>query len=369
MRAKCLYIYNSPSDMWNSCWRISVIIDIDMMDRLVQLANDYGLVAMGVAPAIDEVRQVYDWAESVVVGAVSYLGPETDCVDNAHSGLVARVARGADYHNVLRDKLTRLAEVLKSEGARAEVCVDTCPLPERKLAVLAGIAWRGKSGNVFVEGCGSFVALGEIITDLKLPACEPLDVDRCAACDRCMRACPTGAIIAPHTINQERCLSRVNQISGVVPVEFRRLMANRIYGCDVCQEVCLQNAGIRPVSPEFAEAMPPGAHPDPLSLITLSSREFKQELKRSSIGWIGRTRIRRNAAIAAGNLKYQAAVPALREMLKDENPILRVTSAWALGEIGSSDAVSALKAAQANEKDLSVIEEIRTALSKWQEDL
>lgn len=315
------------SPVWYHC--------VVMVDVLRKTGKDVGLAAVGVAPAIDEVRAVFPWARSVVCAAICYLPPEEAPADDQPRGLVARFARGADYHTVMRAKLEPLADAVRSAGGRAEVCVDTAPIPERKLAVLAGIAWRGWNGNVFVEGCGSWAALGEAVTDLDLPASEALTIDRCADCGRCMRKCPTGAITEPYVVDRSRCLSAITQASGSIPKEMRRKLANRIYGCDVCQEVCPQNARVKPSAPEFSEHCFPGAHPELIPLISLGPREFRERVKNSSIGWIGRTRIRRNAAIAAGNLKAREAETALREMFEDENPVLHESAEWALGEVGS----------------------------------
>ena len=161
-------------------------------------------------------------------------------------------------------------------------------------------------------------------------------------------------------MDKSRCLSALTQCSGSIALEFRKAIGNRIYGCDICQEVCPQNARVRPQSPEFASDVFPGANPELIPLIDLSPSDFRNNVKNSSIGWIRRTRIRRNAAIAAGNNKCEAAVPALARMLDDENPMLRGTAAWALGEIGSASARNALESARIREES----EEIAAALSK-----
>ncbi len=336
-----------------------------MIDQLRELANKLEIAALGVAPAIPEVLEPFAWARSVIVCAVCYLPPEKVIDDDVPRGRVARFAQSADYHEVLRAKLERLAEVIRSQypDTRLEICVDTCPIPERRLAVLGGIAWRGKSGNVFVEDCGSYAALGEIVTDLPLPVSEPLLDDRCGDCELCLRACPTGALTAPYTVDTTRCLSALTQVSGPVPRKLRNNLEDRIYGCDICQQVCPQNECIRPGSVEFAQDLFPGPCPELISLIALTPEQYRDKVKNSSIGWIRRTRIRRNAAIAAGNLRCEAAVPALAQMLSDENALLRAVAAWALGKMDSPEAVQALKNAAATERDETVVEEIRAALS------
>ncbi len=279
-----------------------------------------------------------------MAAAVSYLPPEPDADSNVPGGdrgLVARVARGADYHPVMRGKLSEVAARLlgRYPNARLKICVDTTPLPERRLSVLAGVGWLGRNCCIYTGEGGSWVALGEIVTDLDLPAPEPLaSVDRCGDCRRCIDACPTGAIWdcgegCRAVFDGSRCLSRLTQASGIIPTRMRRALGNRIYGCDICQEVCPQNAGVRPSTPEFAKAMFPGAHPELIPLITISPDEFGSTVQPSSIGWIRRRRIRRNAVIAAGNLKCMAAVSLLEKTLQDQDANLSAYARWASREI------------------------------------
>jgi len=303
-----------------------------ILTYLRKIGAKVGLRAVGIAPVTDEVRAVFPWAESVICAAICYLPPESKPEDDKPRGLVARIARSSDYHQVLRGKLECLAEVIREEGGRTEVCVDTIPIPERKLAVLGGIGWRGWNGNVFVEGCGSWAALGEIVTNVRLPLSRPLEIDRCSNCGRCIRNCPTRAIVKPYLVDASRCLSQITQRPGNIPTDLRKLIGNRIYGCDVCQEVCPQNMGVKPTVPEFAEDRFPGGWPEIVPLIRLNNREFRDVVKPSSIGWIGRTRIRRNAVIAAGNLRCEEAIAVLQEITNNDNPIISDCARWALAE-------------------------------------
>lgn len=339
------------------------------IDMLKQLGRDIGLQSIGITRATDEVRELFPWAESVIVTAISCLPPEKPLIDDKPRGLVARFARSRDYHLIMRSKLGALLTALQGSdsGLQAEICVDTTPIPERKLAVLAGIAERGKNGNVFVNGCGSYAVLGEIVLDRQYNLDEaPVDMHftGCADCSRCMTSCPTSAITAPGVVESSRCISQLTQIGGIIPYGFRGAIGNRLYGCDICQEVCPRNSSLAPCSPDFTEDTFPGADPEIIPLINLDPADFKNKVKDSSIGWIRRTRIRRNAIIAVGNLRSHEAAGPLVEILTCENQTLRATAAWALGEISSTSAIQALNRALKHENDHLVLEEIRASLAK-----
>ncbi len=316
---------------------------LEIIDKLRYKAHQLGLAAVGIAPAIDEVRSVYDWSRCAICAAISYLPPEQTQPNGAHFGLVARIAQGADYHKVMRQKLTALAEVISTEQpcARIEICVDTSPLPERRLAVCAGIGQRGKNGCLFVNGYGSWVALGEIITDVPLRhdilQRHTQGFEQCGTCTRCIDACPTNAIVAPGVIDRSKCLSALTQQSTSIPIELRGAMSNRIYGCDICQDACPKNSSIRPTNQEFAQSAFPGQYPDLIPLIALSQAEYIKDIAQSSIGWIRRTRIRRNAALAAGNLACNDAIGPLEQMLSEQNAMLSETAKWAIEKIYGSN--------------------------------
>lgn len=270
------------------------------VSELADVARQEGIQAIGVAPVIPEVADLYPWAASVLCAAVSHLPPEERDPGDVPRGLVARFARSADYHVVVRSRLAELANGLHLR--RYEICVDTTPLPERKLALLSGIGWIGRNGCVFVDGYGSYVSLGEIVTDLELPSSVTKAEVLCGGCRLCVDACPAGALKADGRFDRSRCISHLTQAGGEIPARMKRLMGRRIYGCDVCQEVCPHNAGLPPVNSEFAQQCFPGAYPELAPLIGISRSDFERTVRPSSIGWIGRSRLRRNAQIAADNI-------------------------------------------------------------------
>jgi epoxyqueuosine reductase len=248
---------------------------------------------------------------------------------------VSRYALGRDYHKVLRNALQGLADdIVERVGPMGyRVFVDSGPVLEKALARKAGIGWVGKHTNLIAREAGSYFFIGEILTDLPLPVDEPVSA-HCGTCSACIPACPTGAITAPHQLDARRCISYLTiELSGTIPVELRRMMGNRIYGCDDCQLVCPWN--------KFARA---AAHPDfkvrhrldasRLSeLFGWTEEDFLARTEGSAIRRIGHERWLRNIAVALGNapstVENLAALQARRE---DASELVREHVQWALAE-------------------------------------
>ena len=227
---------------------------------------------------------------------------------------VSRYALGRDYHKVLRSKLQTLCDRAQAMvgplGHR--VFTDSAPVLEKALARNAGLGWIGKHTNLIDRNSGSYFFLGEIYLDLALPADAPATA-HCGTCTACMPACPTGAIVAPYRLDARRCISYLTiELSGAIPVEFRRAIGNRIYGCDDCQIACPWNKFARPTaSPEFAVRH--GLDDAQLvALFAWSETEFLEKTAGSPIRRIGYERWLRNIAVALGNAP---ATPALLQAL------------------------------------------------------
>jgi epoxyqueuosine reductase len=278
---------------------------------------------------------------------------------------MSRSAWGEDYHKVLRDRLERLESWLRERvpDLRAESMVDTGELSDRAVAERAGIGWSAKNCSIISPELGSWMYLGEMITNLPLPPDEPV-TDGCGTCTKCIDACPTGAIVAPGQLNAQRCISFVTQTKGMVTDEMMRKIGNRLYGCDTCQIVCPENRGKNWTrQPEF--------HPDPelakpllVPLLDMGNKEFKSRYGHTSSAWRGRKPIQRNAVIALGNFKEASAIPDLvRVLTEDPRPVLRGTAAWALGRIGGETAMEALNRASRTEQDEDAMEAIQTAIN------
>jgi len=307
-------------------------------------------------------------AKSLIAIAVPYLSPAKAhpmCGD-VPRGIVSRYAWGRDYHSVLKEKIDAIARFLAARvdfPLQFRSSVDTGPLVDRAVAVQAGIGWFGKNACVYVPGAGSWVFLGEMVTNVPLRPDPPVSRS-CGTCDKCVRACPTGAIERPFWINPHKCLSYITQMPGMIPKEFRRPMGRRLWGCDICQAVCPWNWEAEPQgAPEFEPDPELGVRPALIPLLTMTNSQFRKWFGPTAMGWRGKKIIQRNACICLGNIKDPRAVPPLADRLfTDARPVIRASAAWALGEIGGDEARSSLERALKTESDEMVLGEIRDAL-------
>ena len=282
-------------------------------------------------------------------------------------GRISRYAQGQDYHKVMEPRLRRLAGFLLGRGARvARYYVDTGPVIDRAAARRAGLGWYGKNTLIITNhGYGSWVFLGEILTDLPLPPDAPADGD-CGRCRLCLDACPTGAIVAPYLVDARRCISYLTiEHRGPIPQELRPLMGDHVFGCDICQVVCPHNTKTAArMHPEFASRSGPGARPELLPLLNITEEEFRRRFSGSPVKRTRRRGLRRNVAVALGNLGDPAAVPELVQALGDDtDPLVRGHAAWALGRIGTEAARAGLRGRLEREQDTGVREEITLALA------
>lgn len=284
-------------------------------------------------------------------------------------GRVSNYAWSSDYHLRIYGLLTSIAGVIDAAagGPVTAIACDTRPLAERALAAHSGLGWIGKHTNLIASALGSFVFLGEIVTTLELPADMP-SRKTCGACVRCVDACPTRALRGDYTIDANLCISDLTQRTDSIPRAMRPLVADWVWGCDICQTVCppTQQAGERG-SRKDAPVDAQAARPSLIELLHLRSGEFKRRYRRTAMGWRGAAVLRRNAAVALGNALDRSAVGALVESLRrDPHSMVRGHVAWALGRIGSPDAIQALRDRYVIERDEDVRREIRAALEPFE---
>jgi epoxyqueuosine reductase len=341
----------------------------NLAERLGEKARELGFCAFGIAPAAaapESGKRLRQWLDSGAHGDMIWMAetaerrtspkalwPEvrsvialgmsyTPAVDplalaaRPEIGRISVYAQGGDYHDLVKKALKAIARWLVGEAAEGEcglkVFVDTAPVMEKPLAEAAGLGWQGKHTNLVSRTDGSWLFLGAIYTDLELEAAPAPHPVRCGSCTACLDACPTRAFPAPFRLDARRCISYLTiEHKGPIPHEFREAIGNRIYGCDDCLAVCPWN--------RFAEAaranrafLPRAelAAPALADLLALDEASFRKVFAGSPIKRIGRDRMVRNAAIAAGNSGLAELAPVLDRLARDDDPVVAEAASWAL---------------------------------------
>jgi epoxyqueuosine reductase len=347
-----------------------------------------------VARRLDPRRAVPELKSALVVAHDYGSGEEQS--DDPARGIIARYARGRDYHKVIRKRLLSVLAGLEAHVGRelplARACVDTAPVLERELARRAGLGWFGRNTMILHPRRGSYFFLGVLLLELDLAEDEPFAADRCGTCDACVDACPTGALLgrdangAP-VMDARRCISYLTiEHRGPIPVELRPLIGNRVFGCDICQECCPYTrkfsrpsseptfASRGPADPPFGVQPEAGAsrpHPGTRSpsLIALLETALDEVAwdsfsRGSAIRRSGRAGFARNVCVGLGNWGSPAAVPVLSRALSDLEPLVRAHAAWALGMIATPQSLERLQESREAEADPLVLTEMDVALGR-----
>lgn len=347
-------------------------------DWLEDAARRHGLDALGVAPADDDPalkarlaaflesghhgdmlwlearsderaspRTLWPAVRSVIMLGLSY-APHLDPLRHAAQpqvGVISVYAQGQDYHDVFKRRLKALArEMVTAFRGDVKVFVDTAPVMEKPLAARAGLGWQGKHTNVVSRKHGSWLFLGAIYTTLEIAPDAP-HADRCGRCTACQTACPTDAFPSPYTLDARRCISYLTiEHKGPIPHEFRRVIGNRIYGCDDCLAVCPWN--------KFAQASREAAFAPRAELIAplladllgLDDTAFRAVFAGSPIKRTGRDRFLRNVLITAGNSADPSLLPKVTGLLNDASPLVRGAAVWAASQLLDREPLQALAA-------------------------
>ena len=319
-------------------------------------------------PLKADVRQLLTEAKSVISLAMNYytLDPPKALTDDPARGQISRYAWGDDYHDVIRQRLSALVDSIKQTAEtelKTRVCVDTAPIIEREYAQKAGIGWIGKNTNLIHWRSGSWYFLAEILINLDLETDTLAPRGSCGTCTRCIEACPTDAIIQPNLLDSRLCISYLTiELKESIPKPLRPKMGNLIFGCDICQEVCPWNSKAVPTDEPAFHPREGNLTPQLLSLIGMTQQEFSRRFKGSPIKRAKRRGFLRNVLVAIGNWGAPRAVPALKDALTDDEPLVRSHAAWALGKIGGDTAKQILQTQLTVETDQEVITEIHDAL-------
>jgi epoxyqueuosine reductase len=287
--------------------------------------------------------------------------------DDPSRGIVASYAWGADYHDVMLPRLGQLAALasdITGQPSAYRAYVDTGPLLERELGARAGLGFVGKNTNLIHPRLGSWLFLGEILLTVELPVDPNVPAGgTCGRCWHCLEACPTGAFPQAGVLDARRCISYLTiELKGPIPRDLREMMGNRIFGCDICQEVCPWNQRFaRPTAEPAFQPRPDNVAPRLLGLMDLDEATFRQRFQGSPIWRTRRRGLLRNVAVALGNWGDPLAVPALVRALSDAEPLIRGHSAWALGRIEGQQSRRALVQHLALEDDPWVRQELELA--------
>ncbi len=283
---------------------------------------------------IDPSLQLTDVKTIISLGFNYDTGFKPDKPIDTPRGRLSRFALVKDYHIVISSKLKKICQLIadKIPGVKYKYFVDTGPLLERAIAYRAGLGFFGHNNCFTNLNKGSYFFLGEILLNIKLFPSSRDKQEKCLECNRCLAACPSGALIAPYSLDYKVCLSYISQSKDIIPVNSRSLLADQLYGCDICQEVCPFNSKeALPVNKEFLfSACQP--YPELLPLLQMSSKNFKKEFQDTSFFWRGRTTLQRNAIIILGNLKSEEGIPYLKRAMQDPRPEIRAYAAWSLAE-------------------------------------
>jgi epoxyqueuosine reductase len=308
-------------------------------------------------------------AQSIISVGISYMVKDDDLEgpEGRPIGRIARYARGKDYHKFMKSRLQEMVLILSdriSRHVRGRIFVDDGPMLDRAAAVRGGLGWYGKNTNILSSSHGSWILLGEIITDLELEPDRRV-LKSCGTCNICIEACPTQAIIAPYVLDNTRCISYLTiENRGVIPLEFRSHMSDWVFGCDICQEVCpvnLKASHSREVS--FYGDNRSVAIVDLIELLGMTENDFHSRFAGTPVMRAKRVGMQRNACVALGNLGDVVAVPALIRILDKGDLMVRQHAAWALGAIGGSDAMAALRGAMLEQTVPEVLGEVSSAIS------
>ena len=283
-------------------------------------------------------RVLWPDVRAIIMLGMNY-GPATDplaTLDDAGAANISVYARHRDYHDVVKGKLKELASWLARAGGdqtAVKVFVDTAPVMEKPLAEAAGLGWQGKHTNLVSRGHGSWLFLGSVFTTLPLPP-DAREADHCGSCRACLDVCPTAAFPAPYRLDARRCISYLTiEHKGQIPLEFRRAIGNRVYGCDDCLAVCPWNKWAQAAREAKLQARADLVAPRINDWLALDDAGFRALFAGSPVKRLGWTRFMRNLLIAAGNSGDRALTAAVGTRLADPSPLVRDAAAWALGEL------------------------------------
>ncbi|MGE5123422.1 MAG: tRNA epoxyqueuosine(34) reductase QueG [Acidobacteriaceae bacterium] len=317
-------------------------------------------------------RAILPECSSVLVLGVRYPAPPRLKLEEAQSqpprGIIAAYAWGEDYHLSLPKRLRSLVAFIESQVGHPvpnRWYTDSGPLLERELGQRAGLGWIGKNTCLINPALGSYFLLAEILLGIELEPDQPFGMDRCGTCQRCITACPTGCILPDRTLDARRCISYLTiELKGPISTELRPSMGSRVFGCDICQQVCPWNRFAARTADAAFITRQGESQVDLLEEMRITPEEYNDRYRRSPVKRAKRTGYLRNIAVALGNSHGSGFVDMLEEALVNEQePLVRLHVAWSLGQAGGARAGQALKKGLMVENDPLVRAEIQASLA------
>jgi len=305
------------------------------------------------------------WPEvrSIIILGMNY-GPKSDPIADLKQktrGNISVYAHNRDYHDLIKGRLKELAGILaRHGGAKVKVFVDTAPVMEKPLAQSAGIGWQGKNTILTSRRFGSWLFLGAIFTDMQLPPNQEHE-ENCGSCTACLDVCPTNAFPAPFRLDARKCLAYYNnEHKGVIPIEYRKPMGNRVFGCDDCLAVCPWNKFATTASESKLQAKEELHLPALAELLVLNDEGFRKYFAGSPVKRLGQARFLRNVLIAAGNSDRSDLLPLIIATLKHKEAIVRGAAVWAIRQLAMDEKVAQLSAQFKKEESNNQV------LSEWE---
>ena len=318
-----------------------------------------------------DLRRLWPETRAVLVVAMQYK-PERESPHAAGRGKIARYAHGGDYHKFMKKRLIRVLRDLREldPGIEGRSYVDTGPILERDLAVLAGLGWKGKNSLLLSRRLGSYFFLGCLLLNRALEADAPFYEEHCGTCARCIDDCPTGAIVAPGVVDARRCISYLTiELRGPIPRELREPMGAHVFGCDICQEVCPWNDDVPHAREPRFDPRPAALDPQLREFAAMDELRFQKAFRGTPVMRARYGGFLRNVLVAIGNTGGAESIAVLARALEHREPLARGHAAWALGRLGKKlrdeRARLALEARLEVERDAWVREEIELALGEF----
>lgn len=326
-----------------------------------------GLEEKDIQKQIDP-KLVLDDAKSIIVVGISYNNSidkkkkSYDKID--YRGDISKSSWGKDYHIVLKEKMSKLVELIDEdiEEFRYKFFVDTGPLVDRYLAYKSGIGWYGKNNCIMNDEYGSWIFIGYIICNLEIEPNVPYE-RKCMECRKCIDLCPTKALKDNYDYNAKKCISYLTVTKEDIDYSLREKMKNSIYGCDICQKGCPHNKNAHSIKNNDFKIKDHYSEIDLLELLDMSKKQFKERFGNSALAWRGHNIIKRNAIIALGNSQKPEVVEELKKHLSHSSAMIRKYTAWAIIKIDSKRGKDILEKHLDMERDKDVIKEIEKLIA------